>query len=146
MDISAVTGQALRDTLTSHINVSFGGSSLGASNNLCPFINAGALVVGADGRVSPCLSLLHDHSSYLNGRERRSRAYTIGNLTERSLPDLWNDAEHVEFRERVRGFEFAPCASCGGCDCSLSNEEDCYGKPFPTCGGCLWAQGLIRCP
>ena len=39
-----------------------------------------------------------------------------------------------------------PCTFCGGCDCSLANEEDCFGNPFPTCGGCLWAQGIIRCP
>ena len=146
MDIDAVTGPALREALTSHRNISFAGSSLSAANSLCPFIDAGALVVGADGRVSPCLSLLHDHTSYLNGRERRSRAYVVGRLADRSLLDLWDDAEHAAFRDRVRDFDFAPCASCGGCDCSLSNDEDCYGAPFPTCGGCLWAQGLIRCP
>jgi MoaA/NifB/PqqE/SkfB family radical SAM enzyme len=146
MDINPITVPALLETITSHRNISFAGSNLGASNNLCPFINAGALVVGADGRVSPCLSLLHDHSSYLNGRERRSRAYMVGNLAERSLSDLWRDPDHLDFRERVRAFDFAPCASCGGCDCSLSNEEDCYSNPFPTCGGCLWAQGVIRCP
>ncbi len=28
----------------------------------------------------------------------------------------------------------------------LLNEEDCFGNTFPTCGGCLWAQGVIRCP
>jgi hypothetical protein len=27
-----------------------------------------------------------------------------------------------------------------------SNQEDCFGNTFPTCGGCLWAQGFIRCP
>jgi len=26
------------------------------------------------------------------------------------------------------------------------NEEDCFANPFPTCGGCLWAMGVIQCP
>jgi len=26
------------------------------------------------------------------------------------------------------------------------NLEDCFGNSAPTCGGCLWAQGLIQCP
>jgi hypothetical protein len=26
------------------------------------------------------------------------------------------------------------------------NQEDCIGNHAPACGGCLWAQGLIRCP
>jgi hypothetical protein len=26
------------------------------------------------------------------------------------------------------------------------NEEDCFANSFPTCGGCLWAQGVIQYP
>ena len=48
--------------------------------------------------------------------------------------------------ERVQAFDFSPCTFCGGCEFSETNEEDCYGNTFPTCGGCLWAQGIIRCP
>ena len=70
----------------------------------------------------------------------------MGNLAERDLEDLWNAPEHLAFRTRVQEFDFSPCTFCGGCDCSLSNEEDCFGTPYPTCGGCLWAQGVIRCP
>jgi hypothetical protein len=29
---------------------------------------------------------------------------------------------------------------------SEANEEDCFGNGFPTCGGCLWAQGVLQCP
>jgi len=115
-------------------------------HNRCPFIHADALVVGAAGGVSPCLSLLHDHVSYLNGRERRSRSYVIGNLVDDALVSLWHSPEHIAFRQRVRTFDFSPCTDCGGCDFSLANEEDCFGNAFPTCGGCLWAQGVIRCP
>jgi MoaA/NifB/PqqE/SkfB family radical SAM enzyme len=146
MDIDAATGPALSGALAGHHSISYAGVSLSGGNDRCPFVDAGALVVGADGQVSPCLPLLHDHNSYLNGRERRSRHYAIGNLASASLAELWDLPEHQAFRERVRAFDFAPCTACGGCDCSLGNEEDCYGNPFPTCGGCLWAQGVIRCP
>jgi hypothetical protein len=46
----------------------------------------------------------------------------------------------------VLNFEFSPCTLCDGCILSEKNEEDCYGNAFPTCGGCLWAQGIVQCP
>jgi hypothetical protein len=46
----------------------------------------------------------------------------------------------------VQRFDFSPCAYCGGCDLSKGNETDCIGNTFPTCGGCLWAQGIVQCP
>jgi MoaA/NifB/PqqE/SkfB family radical SAM enzyme len=89
---------------------------------------------------------LHDHTSYLDGRQRSSSSYIVGQLAERSLSELWQDSEHIAFRQRVRKFDFSPCTFCGGCDYSLENKEDCFGNSFPTCGGCLRAQGVIRCP
>jgi len=70
----------------------------------------------------------------------------VGSVIECDLIELWNDPEYVAFRERVQLFDFSPCTFCGGCEMAESNEEDCFGNPFPTCGGCLWAQGVIRCP
>lgn len=113
----------------------------------CPFIESGAAAIGWDGNLSPCLPLLHNHSSYfLQHEERFSRRWAIGNVTERNLLDLWNTPDYVAFRERVQAFDFSPCTTCGGCYMSQENEEDCYGNNFPTCGGCLWAQGVIQCP
>lgn len=146
MDVDEETGPALFRVMRSHRNISLVGNNLGAANNRCPFIDAGAGAVRWDGAFSPCLPLLHDHLSYLDDRERRSRAYIVGNLAEQALPDLWGAADHIAFRRRVRAFDFSPCTFCGGCDYSLANEEDCFGNTFPTCGGCLWAQGIIRCP
>lgn len=146
IDVDALTAPILYDVLRSDRNISLLDYNLGNANDHCPFIEAGAAVVGADGGLSPCLPLLHDHVSYLNDRERRSHRYIIGSLAERSLGDLWRAPEHIAFRERVQAFNFAPCTFCGGCDYSLANQEDCFGNSFPTCGGCLWAQGLIRCP
>ena len=120
-------------------------SSIGGGNR-CPFVESGAGAVSWDGGVSPCLPLLHDCVSFLNDRERCSRHWSIGNVTEQSLADLWNTPEHLAFRWRVQAFDFPPCVLCGGCDLLDANEKDCFGNEFPTCGACLWAQGLIQCP
>jgi MoaA/NifB/PqqE/SkfB family radical SAM enzyme len=127
-------------------NMTWAGSNLASANGRCPFIESGAGAIGWDGSFSPCLPLLHSHISFVLDRERFSRRWIVGNVAEKSLPNLWNAPEHIAFREHVQTFDFAPCASCGGCDISDSNEEDCWGNGFPTCGGCLWAQGMIQCP
>jgi len=146
IDVDEGTARVLYQVMRSHRNISLAGHNLGDANNRCPFVDAGAAAIRWDGGFSPCLPLLHDHMSYLNDRERRSRSYIVGNLAEKGLADLWYAPEHIAFRQRVRAFDFSPCTFCGGCDYSLANEEDCFGNPFPTCGGCLWAQGVIRCP
>ena len=128
------------------MNVTRAGCDSESPSDRCPFIGSGAGAISWDGSLSPCLPLMHTHTSYLVCYQRYSRRYVVGNIMEKSLHDLWNDPEHIAFRERVQSFDFAPCTSCGGCELSESNEEDCTGNPFPTCGGCLWAQGLIQCP
>lgn len=117
--------------------------------NKCPFIEDGAGAIGWNGDLSPCLPLLHSHDCYLgflHYGSRYSRKWAIGNVLDQDLFDLWNTPDHKAFRERVLDFDFSPCITCGGCDLSESNEEDCIGNSFPTCGACLWAQGIIRCP
>jgi MoaA/NifB/PqqE/SkfB family radical SAM enzyme len=146
IDVNELTGDVLYQVLRSHRNVTFAGSNLGSGNDRCPFIDQGSAAVGWDGGFSPCLDLLHEHVSYLHGRPRHTRRYVVGNVAERDLLDLWNDPEHQAFRSRVEHFEFSPCSFCGGCELSLSNEADCTGHTFPTCGGCLWGQGIIQCP
>jgi MoaA/NifB/PqqE/SkfB family radical SAM enzyme len=117
--------------------------------NRCPFIVNGAGVIRWDGDFSPCLPLMHSHThylGYLQYDQRFSRHWAVGNVKDRSLIDIWNAPEHIAFRERVENFDFAPCTACGACEMVQNNEEDCFGSPFPTCGGCLWAQGVIQCP
>ena len=87
-----------------------------------------------------------DYLGFLNIDEHHVTRWAIGNIQEKSLISMWNNPEHLAFRQRVQDFSFTPCVTCGGCDLSETNEEDCYGNEFPTCGGCLWAQGVIRCP
>jgi MoaA/NifB/PqqE/SkfB family radical SAM enzyme len=146
MDLDDFTREPLGRALRSGYNVILAGANLGQTNNHCRFIEEDAAAIAWDGGFSPCLPLLHNHLSYLDDRERRSRRWIIGNVAERDLADLWSSPEHTAFRQRVRGFDFSPCAVCGGCELSQSNEDDCYGSGFPTCGGCLWAQGVVQCP
>ncbi len=126
--------------------VSFGTHDSPGTRDRCPFIDKGAFAVGWDGSVSPCLPLLHSHANYLHGYERVCRRHVLGSVNDTALLDLWRDAEHVAFRQRVQDFDFSPCTYCDGCPLSEKNEDDCYGNSFPTCGGCLWAQGVVQCP
>ena len=122
------------------------GENLRSFKNRCPFIEQGVGVVGWEGDFSPCLSLLHSHVSYLHDRVRYSRRWLLGNIKQKTLIEQWNDPEHIAFHHRVKNFVFSPCTSCGGCELAEKNEEDCHGNKFPTCGGCLWGQGIIQCP
>lgn len=151
LDTDTLTRASLERVIQGTWSVSLAGANLGRTNNLCPFVESGSTAVSWEGNVSPCLPLVHNHTWYLHdgywkGWARHSRCYVIGNVTKQSLRDLWHGAEYVAFRERIREFSFPSCTRCGGCGLALANEEDCFGNPFPTCGGCLWAQGVIRCP
>jgi len=147
IDFNRDTREALMSLLQSVANVRFLDLGRHDAHDRCPFIEDGAAAVGWDGSFSPCLTLLHDQVTYLDEQRRRSsRRYVLGNVDNMALKDLWLDASHLAFRERVRAFEFSPCTACGGCDLAEANEEDCFGNAFPTCGGCLWGQGVLQCP
>jgi len=146
IDIDKCTSEPLFWAMLGGHALSLGGAEFGEAVNRCPFVDRVATAVTWDGSLVPCLPLLHDHISFPNGRERFSKRHIIGGLAARSLYDLWGDPSYVALRERVQMFDFSPCAFCGGCDLSETNEQDCIGNTTPTCGGCLWAQGLIQCP
>ena len=146
IDINPATREAFYHAMRSDHSMSIAGGSLGERNNRCPFIEKGALAIRWDGEVSPCLALLHNHKTYLYRYERSLKRYTVGNVLEQSIEEIWNKPEYLTFRRRLQEFNFSPCTQCGGCDFFEANEEDCIGSPFPACGGCLWAQGIIQCP
>jgi MoaA/NifB/PqqE/SkfB family radical SAM enzyme len=112
----------------------------------CPFVTRGSTCVRWDGQVSPCIPLLHSHTSYLEHRVRTSTAYAVGSILDRDLLDLWRSPEYVALRRRLEEFDFSACTACNSCDMAGGNLEDCFGNTLPTCGGCLWAQGFIQCP
>ncbi len=146
MEINEETREPFFQALNSNLNVTYAGNNFGGRNDVCVFIESGSMAIGWDGSVSPCPPLLYTHVNYLNGRRRISKRHIIGNVSQTGLLELWRESEYVDYRERVQRFAFAPCTFCGGCDLLDSNEEDCLGNGFPACGGCLWAQAVIRCP
>ncbi len=145
-DYNEYTGEPFLQAMNSGYNVVLAGTNLGINNDVCTFIEEGSMIVGWDGSVSPCPPLLHTHTGMLNGYERVSHKHIIGNVRDRGLVDMWLDPEYVAYRERVHSFAFAPCTPCGGCEISRENLTDCFDVVAPACGGCLWAQGIIKCP
>ena len=146
MDLDEMTLERLARVTASRHGRSLLGQADGARPNRCPFVEKGSVSVRWDGTISPCLPLLHTHRSYLDFRPRVSHAFSVGSINERSLVDAWKDPAYVALRERLLEFDFAPCTICNSCDMADENLEDCFGSPTPACGGCLWAQGFIRCP
>ncbi len=146
MDWTQDTHGSLYEVLHSRPNARIHDANLGMAQGRCPFIEAGALAVAWTGAVSPCLALMHSHVSYLHATPRAVSRYVIGNIQDAPLQDLWSEASHQAFRRRVQEFDFSPCTLCGGCEMAEANQEDCFGNGFPTCGGCLWAWGVIQCP
>jgi MoaA/NifB/PqqE/SkfB family radical SAM enzyme len=146
IDWNEQTVNPLAQVLRTRHNVSIHGASLDLPGGRCPFIESGALTISWDGAVSPCLGLMHGHVSYLYDTPRAVTRYVIGNINDAALEEIWRNTDHLAFRQRVREFDFSPCTLCASCEMAESNEEDCYGNTFPTCGGCLWAWGVIQCP
>ena len=147
IDLDETTLQPLSHALAAGKSVVFTGNRNDGAQGRCPFVENRVAAVSWEGNVSPCLPLLHSHRSFLDERQERfSRRYVVGNVNDKSLKDLWGNLEYAAFRDRVQSFDFSPCTVCGGCEMGEGNEEDCFGNEFPTCGGCLGAQGVIRCP
>jgi MoaA/NifB/PqqE/SkfB family radical SAM enzyme len=146
LDVSPFTREALFSLLQGFQNLSLMESKIRVPSQRCRFVRDRTTFVRWDGRVSPCMGLLHPYTTYLYGNARKVRSHAFGDIRRSTLQKIWNSREYRAFRERVRDFEFSPCHICGGCTLVESNEEDCFGNAFPVCGACLWAQGVIQCP
>jgi MoaA/NifB/PqqE/SkfB family radical SAM enzyme len=146
MDLGELTIERLARVQAGHTGRSLPGRAGAGRANRCPFVEKGSVSVRWDGAISPCLPLLHTHRSYLDFRPRTSHAFSVGNVNDRRLAEVWGDPGYVDLRERLLAFDFAPCTTCNSCDMADENLEDCFGSPTPACGGCLWAQGFIQCP
>jgi MoaA/NifB/PqqE/SkfB family radical SAM enzyme len=146
MDIRSDTMDALSNTLKNLNRLELTGSLLNQNTDQCPFVERGSVAIRWDGMVSPCLPLLYTHAYFLDDRERTSREYFVGNIHEKNMLEIWRDENYSILRKRLQDFDFSPCAFCNSCEMANANMEDCFGNIQPTCGGCLWARGLIRCP
>ena len=145
MDWKRDTMESIAAIANERANLSYLDINLNQRNNYCPFIQPGSLSLSCHGYVSPCPPLLHSYTCYVRGWKKSFRRCEYGRLGEQSLKSIWEQPEYMAFRERVRKFEFSPCVDCGGCEDSEKNEKDCQGNPFPVCGDCLWARGVLRC-
>ena len=146
MDVNDRTANAILSLLKSANRLEFFGGRLTQNIDQCPFVERGSVSVRWDGKVSPCLPLMYTHKHFLAERERTSHEFFIGDLNQEDLTNIWNQAEYLELRKRLQEFDFSPCTFCNSCEMANANLEDCLGNTKPTCGGCLWAQGLIHCP
>ncbi len=146
MDLDRDTAWILEPYLKGYHGPRLEGQEILWPSDACPFVMRGSTCVRWDGQVSPCLPLLHTHTSYLGDRRRTTAAYSVGSVLDRRLPELWAAPEYIALRQRLEDFDFPSCTSCNACDMAADNQEDCFGDTPPRCGGCLWAQGFIRCP
>jgi MoaA/NifB/PqqE/SkfB family radical SAM enzyme len=146
MDIQPETMKAFANVLKDMNRLELSGSLLNQNIDQCPFVERGSIAIRWDGKLSPCLPLLYTHTHFLDERERTSREYFVGDIHENDLIQIWNDEGYRELRNRLQDFDFSPCAFCNSCEMANENMEDCFGNIQPTCGGCLWARGLISCP
>jgi MoaA/NifB/PqqE/SkfB family radical SAM enzyme len=146
MDAHPQAVAALAEALNTRYKVDLAGAQIATSVNRCPFVEKNSTSIRWDGALSPCLPLLHTHQSFLDQRLRLTHAYSIGDIRQAGLLELWNDPGYLALRERLRDFDFSPCTLCNSCEMPDENLEDCFGNATPACGGCLWAQGIIQCP
>jgi len=146
MDVNRETSAAIEELLSIYEWTAFNRPEFLKPFDTCPFVEKGSLSVRWDGMVSPCIPLLYSYASYLDDKVRHNQEYAVGSITKESLQEIWESPEYVALRKRIREFDFSPCTKCNACEMAESNQEDCFGNRFPVCGGCLWAQGFIRCP
>ena len=112
----------------------------------CKFVREGMTFVRADGKVCPCMALLHNGYTYLHNIRRKITHCSFGNIKEQPLAQVWSSGEYKAFRRKFDEFDFAACLYCGHCELFEENREDCIGNTHPACGGCLWAEGVLSCP
>ncbi|WP_075064474.1 radical SAM protein [Ornatilinea apprima] len=143
---SEQSGAFLQPFQNGYSSFTVGNQQINFGENHCPFIHRGSVSIRWDGKVSPCLPLLHHHQYYLENEIHQCYEHLVGDIATDSLSEIWQQSPYSEFRRKVLKFDFSPCVYCNSCDMAYDNLEDCFGSEFPACGKCLWAQGIIRCP
>ena len=114
----------------------------------CPFIERGTLFITAQGDVVPCIELAHTHKAWYFNASRMHYQYTLGNISNGHLHEIWNAEEFISFRDKFIYYDFPDCLNCLDpemCYHRSVRGADCYQNQTP-CGECLWARGAILCP
>lgn len=114
----------------------------------CEFVEGNSAFISWNGDIHPCYFLWHRYSCYVGGVAKQVKPWVQGNVSDRDILAIWNDAASRSFRERVLGYQFPFCFDCGFALCDYVSEEefkqDCYLGQVP-CGACLWCTGLFHC-
>ncbi len=120
------------------------------SQRSCPFVKHDALMIKADGGITPCYNFSHDQCAFVNQHEQRDTAVHYGSVMERSVHEIWHSPDYAALRARLRDMD-AEIPWCGDCTFSTnncfyvaSNESDCLGNR-PGCHECLYSVNLVRC-
>lgn len=132
--------------MSAECSVVLSGTPVVRNKRYCKFVEEGNCFVRYDGNVAPCMGLLHSCTTFIWDQERVIHHKSFGNMGSGNLKEIWESEEYASFRDRVLNFSFSPCVICGGCHFRDSNQEDCLGNEEPTCGACLWSEGIIVCP
>lgn len=140
-------GKSMNKLLKSQVSsLSICNNKILRKSNYCKFIEEGCSFIKYNGNVTPCMGVLHSSKTYLFDEKRKVYHHSFGSVLEDSLENIWKKEEYYVFREKVRKFNFSLCVICGGCENWKENKEDCFGNSKPTCGACLWSEGIITCP
>ena len=129
-----------------NFHLHFNGQPVIRRAGYCKFVREGMTFLRADGKVAPCMALLHNGHTWLNNIQRKITHCSFGSIGELGLGEIWNSPEYRDFRKKFDHFEFSSCLYCGHCELFAENKEDCIGNSHPACGGCLWAEGVLSCP
>ena len=129
-----------------NFNLYFNDQPVLRKTGYCKFVREGMTFVRADGKVCPCMALLHNGYTYMHNIRRKITHCEFGSIKEGPLDAIWNSREYKTFRRKFDEFDFASCLYCGHCELFEENQEDCIGNTHPACGGCLWAEGVLSCP
>ena len=129
-----------------NFNLYFNDQPVLRKTGYCKFVREGMTFVRADGKVCPCMALLHNGYTYMHNIRRKISHCSFGNVKAQPLAEIWSSKEYKTFRRKFDEFDFASCLYCGHCELFEENQEDCIGNSYPACGGCLWAEGVLSCP
>ncbi len=89
IDVNNTTKETLFSLLQGFENLTFMGNRVAVDARRCRFIHDRTSFIRWDGRVAPCMGLLHSHRTFLYGLEREVRAHDFGDVrTGRPLRDL----------------------------------------------------------
>jgi MoaA/NifB/PqqE/SkfB family radical SAM enzyme len=102
IDKTGITNQALFKFFTSNNNISIMKNKVRPETPYCRFIKERCTFVRWDGKVSPCMGLLHSYKTYFSmiKVERNVLNYTLGDIQIKKLKDIWDSKEYLN-RKRI---------------------------------------------